>query len=249
MITSKLYNKTIEIIFKEDRFHTYLKDGKRLLSVTTCTGVIDKSGALMGWVAKMMGLFLDEKIDKGEKINHEIVETAKREYRKISDEAKDIGKEIHKWIEEWIKNKGDVDMPTDEKVLNGITAFLKWQKENKAKFLESERLVYSKKHDYCGLLDAVARIGKDLVLIDFKSSKRSNYNKDGLYPEVKLQVAGYRLAWEEEMGKSFDKSMVLRFDKETGEFEATELDEFKKDEKAFLACLSLKRRLKELSKK
>lgn len=250
-----LYNKTLKVYFWEDYFHTYTltdKDKKdRLISVSAVSGVIDKSGPLMGWVAKMMALFLlDQKKKGNDKITEELVDRAKREYRNISKEAQNIGTEIHKWIEEWIQCNGvGIDMPDDEKVLNGVTAFLKWQVQNKAKFLESERIVYSKKHKYCGTLDAVARIGKDLVLIDFKSSKRNPTRKDGLGNEMQIQVAGYRLAWEEEMGKQFDKSMILRFDKETGEFDAVELDEYEKDKKVFLSCLDVKKRLKELSKK
>lgn len=248
MKVHNLYNKTIKVFFWEDYFHTYtLTDENkkdRLLSVTGITGVIDKSGALMGYVAKSMALFLLAEKEKGnDKVTEELVERAKKEYRNISKEAANIGTEIHKWIEEWIQCKGvGIDMPDDEKVLNGITAFLKFQNERKFKWLESERIVYSKKHKFVGTLDAVAKIGKELVLIDFKSSK-------AIYDEMKIQVAGYAIAWEEEMGKQFDRYMILRFDKITGEFEVTELDKIKESKKAFLNCLGLKKSLKELSKK
>jgi len=222
-----------------------------LLSVTGATGVIDKSGALMGWVAKMMALYLVENWDikkiKNEAQKLQIIERAKKEYRVVKKEAADIGKDIHEWISDWIKGKKP-KMPKNEKVVNGITAFLKYQKENNIQWIDSERYVFSEKYNYAGILDGTGKIGKSFVLVDFKSSNRNQKAEDGLYSEMKIQVAGYQIAYEEETGKKFDKRMIIRFGKDTGEFEATELGEDDKDKKAFLACLQLKRRLKEIER-
>jgi hypothetical protein len=130
-------------------------------------------------------------------------------------------------------------MPENPKVVNGITAFLKFQKEHKIKWIESERVVYSKKHDYAGILDGVGMMDGALTLIDFKSS-------NGLYDEMRFQVAGYQIAYEEEIGKKFDKKVLIRFGKEDGEFEVYDLTNGKNDRDAFLACLQIKRRLDEL---
>jgi hypothetical protein len=50
-------------------------------------------------------------------------------------------------------------MPQEEVVPQGVNAFLDWEKENKVKWIESELLIYSKEHDYCGRADAIAKIG------------------------------------------------------------------------------------------
>ena len=241
-----LYNGKVKIFFDlgtpEKPKHIYKDEkGNVILSVTGATGIIDKSAALMGWVAKMMGLYLIDKFESGVIINRGTIETAKKEYRRIAGEAADIGTEIHEWVSDWILGKKP-EMPENEKVVNGITAFLKFQKQHKFKWLESERLVYSKKHNYAGTLDAIAKEGNNLVLVDFKSSK-------AIYDDMRFQVAGYQIAYEEETGKKIDKRMIIRFGKEDGEFEVRELNEDAADKKVFLSCLNVKKRVKELLKK
>lgn len=239
MIELNLYNGKEKITFDENRHIFYDGEGNKLLSVTAATGVIDKSGALMGWAVKMMGLYLLDQKLKGNKIITEgLINEAKREYRRLKTEAADIGTEIHKWVSDWILKKNP-EMPDNEKVVNGIMAFLKFQKEHKFKWIESERYIFSKKYRYAGILDSIAKEGNKLILVDFKSS-------NGIYDSMRFQVSGYKIAWEEETGKKIDERMILRFGKNDGEFEIKRLDNDAKDKKAFLNCLNLKKRLKEL---
>ena len=239
MIELNLYNGKEKITFDENRHIFYDGEGNKLLSVTAATGVIDKSGALMGWAVKMMGLYLLDQKLKGNKIITEgLINEAKREYRRLKTEAADIGTEIHEWVSDWILKKNP-EMPSDEKVVNGIMAFLKFQKEHKFKWIESERYIFSKKYRYAGILDSIAKEGNKLILVDFKSS-------NGIYDSMRFQVSGYKIAWEEETGKKIDERMILRFGKNDGEFEIKRLDNDAKDKKAFLNCLNLKKRLKEL---
>jgi len=236
-----LYKGKVKIKFEDERQIFYDEKGKQIPGVTSATGVVDKSGALMGWVAKMMGLYLLTEKEKGNgMITEELVGKAKKEYRNLQKQAADIGTEIHQWVSDWILGKKP-EMPDNEKVVNGITAFLRFQKEHNLKWVESEKVIYSKKHSYAGILDAVAKEGNKLVLIDFKSSS-------GIYEEMQFQVAGYEIAYEEETGKKIDKRIIIKFGKETGDFEVKELDNIEKDKKAFLACLQLKNRLNELKK-
>jgi len=238
----KLYKGKVLIKFDEEdnaNHRFYDEKGNRIPSVTQITGIIDKSSALMGWVAKLIGEYLRQEKAKGNNIlTDELIDTALREYRRVQKEARDVGKEIHKWISDWILGKKP-PMPEDLQIVNGITAFLKFQKENGLKWVDSERPVYSKKWNYAGFLDAIAQKGKDRILIDFKSS-------NGIYPEMIFQVMGYKIAWEEEMQKKIHKAMILRFGKETGEFETRELKIEKEDEKAFLGLLEAAKKLKQL---
>ena len=234
MKTIKVNNTTIN--FNEANHRYTDEKGNILISVTAITGMIDKSGALMGWVAKMMGQYLVEKIGDGEVINEEIIIEAKKEYRKVSKQAMNYGTLIHEWIEKWIAGEKP-EIPNEPiEVINGITAFLKWQKEHKAKFLESEKICYSQKHNYVGTLDAIAEIDGKLCLIDFKSSVN-------FYPEMFLQAAGYVIPYEEETKKKIDEIIIIRLGKNDGEFEVKMLDEFKKERKAFLSCLNVKKYL------
>lgn len=235
----KLYQGKTTIRFDDGRHIFYGPKGEYLTSVTGVTGIIDKSGPLMYWAVNLSRDYLLGKIGKGAITEEDILEASKQ-HRVFKKKAADIGTLIHEWCSNWILGKKP-KMPEDEKVVNGITAFLKFQKEHKLKWLESERYIYSKKHNYAGILDAIAKEGKNLVLVDFKSS-------NGIYDEMRYQVAGYQIAWEEEMDKKIDKRIIVRFGKEDGEFEIKELDEDDKDKRVFLACLDIKRRMKELSK-
>ena len=227
----------LSVDIDEDKHDCFDSNGNKIpYSVTGATGVIDKSGALMGWVAKMMGLYLLAEKEKGNcQITEEMIARAKKEYRLLRQEAADLGTEIHKWVSDWIKGKNPT-MPIDERVVNGITAFLKFQKEHKVKWLESERIIYSKEYNYWGVLDAIGKINGKLVLVDFKSSS-------GIYPEMYFQTAGYQIAFEEETGKKIAKRIICKFGKEDGQFEVKELNCDEEDKEAFLSALTLKRRL------
>jgi len=232
----KLYGEESIIRFDDERHRFYGQEGESLISVTGITGVVDKSGPLMYWAINLMRDYLIPRVNGG--ITEEDVLEASKQHRIFKKKAADIGTQIHEWVSNWILGKKP-KMPDDEKVVNGITAFLKFQKEHKIKWLESEKIVYSRKYHYAGILDAIGKIGKELILIDFKSS-------NGIYDEMRFQVAAYQIAYEEETKKNIDKRIIARFGKETGEFEAIELDNDEADKKAFLACLQLKNRLKEL---
>ena len=239
----KLYKGKVEISFTErdwggNKIHIY-KDakGNKLVSVTGITKTIDKSNFLIPWAIKLMGKYLTINF-LGKNLTEEGVETATREWRKVKEEAADIGSAIHDWIEQKVKGLEPV-IPADDNVKNGVLAFLKWTNETKIKWLETERLVYSKKHNFVGTLDAIAKIGGKTYLIDYKSGK-------GIYPEFYLQTAGYALAFEEETGKELDGRILLHLGKTDGAFEHREIDDYEKDKKAFLGLWEAKKRLIEL---
>lgn len=210
------------------------QQGNKVESVTTFTSVISKP-ALIDWAVRMAKEYLISKIDNGEQITVLDIEEAGRQHRKKKEEAGNIGQQIHEIVSKWIK-KEPYEIPEDDRVRNGFDAFLKFQKEHKVKWLESERICYSAKNNYAGILDAIGIFGKKLTLIDIKSSS-------GIWPEMALQVAGYQIAWEEETKKKIEKRMIVRFDRDNGSFEYRELPNDKQDKEAFLACVTLKRAL------
>lgn len=249
-MTHSLYKGTVEIDFKENPWHIYtliksdkvLKEPEKLLSVTGATGIIDKSAALVHWATHLAADYLNDLLAKGKEITSEEIEAAIGIHKIRKDEAADTGSQIHDWIEGFITLKKAPALPTDPKVLNGVTAFLKWIDENDVEFLESETLVYSKKYKYVGKLDAIAKIKGKLTLIDYKSSK-------GIYSGFLYQTALYRAAKEEETGKVFTGDrMILKLGKEDGEFKVHHCTDYERDLKAGLACVIVKKRENELSK-
>jgi len=232
----KLYKDKVLIKFDDEvgNHRFYNAEGDRIISVTAITGIIDKSAALMGWAIRLMGEYLLQQKAKGNnKITDELIDTAKRKYREAQKEARDRGKETHEWISKWIKGEKP-DMPEDMQIVNGISAFLKFQKENQFKWTDSEIVCYSQKHQYAGFIDAIANKKKQKILVDFKSS-------NGIYPEMIMQVIGYVIAWEEEHKKKIDRAMIIKFGKETGDFEMREIEITKENKEAFIGLLAVAR--------
>jgi CRISPR/Cas system-associated exonuclease Cas4 (RecB family) len=236
--------------------HRYKLSGERtyLISATAVTGIIDKSRFLIPWAVNLAGTHLKQYIENAT-VNQftaeellPVIEEALKQHTVKKEEAASIGDLIHAWAESFaqVQLKGE-EMPDiaddlDERVINGISAFLDWYNAHHVKFACAEQVVYSRRHGFVGKIDAVAEVDGRKMLIDYKSGKY-------IYNEHLYQVAGYRLAYEEEHGK-LDGAVILHFNKETGQLETKEIGEedYEKDAATFLACLAVKQREKELTK-
>ena len=253
-ITHEIYDKTVKIDFYPES-HRYKLQGEQtyLISCTACTGMIDKSRFLIPWAVGLAGQFLREHLEKSS-VNQftseellPLIDEACRQHTIKKEEAASIGSQVHKFAEQFAKAKIESsEMPkiypdSDEKVINGINAFIDWITQHNVKFHASEKLVYSQRHGFVGIADAIAEVDGKEVLIDYKTGKR-------IYNEAYLQVSGYMLAFEEEFSE-LDGAIILHFNKETGEFTAHHIsyEEHLKNIPAFLACYELKKRDKELT--
>lgn len=211
-VVSKLYKGKTEVRFlgpTDDKpfRHMYFVDGVRKTGVTTYLGIIDKSRSLIIWATELYRDFLIENLKKG--ITEDHIYNGSTLHEEIKQKAASIGDEVHDWIEQYTRGEKP-DMPDKREAQIGVSAFLDWEKENKVKFISSERVVYSKKHDYVGRLDIEAKVNGKLCLVDIKTSN-SLYNTQG------LQVAAYVKADEEESGKEYKGRWLIRLAKETEE--------------------------------
>lgn len=255
----KLYGGEIQIeVVEYPTYHLYRKLGTKqfLISPSSAAGIVDKSRVLIGWAVRTDFDFLRERLGSlqrdsvsRDELYPMLVEAAgAHEIKKTK--AADSGTEIHDFCERFAKSKmglGDVpDMKqyeNNEPVLNGIQGFLDWFNANKVEFVEIERVVYSKKYDFAGRFDLIAKVDGKLMLLDYKTGK-------GVYDESGLQLAAYRLAWEEENGKQLDGHGILHLDKETAGFEYLPYtpEEYARDLVGFLAALQLKKWQKAVEK-
>ncbi len=205
----KLYGGKVVIKFYPQSHQYWVSDNgspfKRASGVTTFIGIKDKSRALGMWQQQITADFLLKKIEAEEKIDIDAILEAAVQNDVIRDKAADIGKEIHDWCEHYIKRKLKVDsykdmppIPEFPEAVNGVNAFLDWDKKHKAKFISSERVVYSRKYGYMGTMDLEAEIDEIHCVGDFKSS-------NGLYNGVRMQTAAYAMADMEERGKKIHK--------------------------------------------
>ncbi len=199
---STLYKGKVEIKFYPES-HAYYVNGKRKTGVTTLIGIIDKSRPLIIWATELARDYLLSK----KEVSKEDIYKAVNLHAEKKQEAADIGTQIHDWVEKHIKGENP-EMPESKEAQIGVTAFLQWKEENKVSFLSSERVVYSKKHDYIGKMDIEAKVNGKLCLIDIKSS-------NGLYNTYNLQTAAYVMADEEESGRNYKGRWLIRVAKET----------------------------------
>ena len=189
MKTVKLYNGTVTVKFDEVK-HRYYVDGVYKPGVTTFLKVINKP-ALIPWAVKQtvehVRIHLDDlasgKITIDKFNTNEILYGASRAADKIRDTAAETGTAIHKWCEQYIKRQRP-EMPDDPKILNGVNAFLHWKDEHNVKLLHSEKITYSRKYDYTGIIDIIAEVDGKPCIVDIKTS-------NGIYDEMRLQVAAY----------------------------------------------------------
>jgi ATP-dependent exoDNAse (exonuclease V) beta subunit len=159
-----------------------------------------------------------EPFTQGERSVKEMIDGIKKAYKHKSSGAIALGKVVHEWCEQAILWKlGEAEppaVPEDELASNSINAFREWVKMNDVEWIAAEKRVYSRKHNYAGTADAVARVNGEFSVIDFKTSNR-------IYDEYYLQIAAYGYCMEDIYGEKIEAGYILRFDKESGRFEAS----------------------------
>ena len=240
-----LYGGDVAITFYPNS-HQYKMNGENLISVSKALGVIDKP-ALAQWRVNKGCDQLLYKLSDGVEITAEDIEEARYAHAKFSEEAANLGTEIHAWCENFIKSKllkeKAPQLPTEERILNGVLAFLKWNKENSVEYLWSERLVYSKEHQYVGTADLGIKIRGECYLGDFKTG-------NGIWPEAYLQTAAYLYALQEEDGfGAYKGRYIIRLGKDTGDFESVAVPtDFYEDLQAFLSALNIRKWQKKIDK-
>lgn len=174
----------------------YNINGKEYPSVTTILSVIAKPG-LMAWRTKL----------------------DKKESDKITEEATDIGKQVHKALEYVVKGKAVPRDLWNDITKRAIEDFILWCRKNGFKADAGELTVYSDCYGYAGTLDCVGKIKDEIIIIDFKTSKK-------IYKEAYLQICAYADAYCELTGKFPTQLYIMRFSKtKKGKFEVIKLAE------------------------
>ena len=110
------------------------------------------------------------------------------QFQVISQEAKDIGNMVHSEIDQYISDS----VPSSPSRLFDV-----WReslKHQSIKWWQAEYQVYNRELLYGGTVDAVGRWNEDVVVFDWKTGNKSNYN---FKPSQAVQVAGYCLALEQ----------------------------------------------------
>ncbi len=238
-----------------------------ILSVTRCTGNLDKSRALIPWAVKLVGTHITSAIElaKAANFSREEIIMLVAEAQLAPDRAKESGGNtgtlIHDYAHEFaqLKIAGSKKTPSiahlDEKneehnkALNGISAFLDWYNGNHVVFKKMEALVYYNSKvagftaagdtptEFFGYVDLIAEVNGKMAVVDYKTSK-------GIYNEQRYQLAAYVVA----AGMGIQSSHIVNFNKETGDLITKEIpySETLKDYAAFLGLHAVALREREL---
>lgn len=243
MQTHVLYNGEVMLQFDPVK-HRYLVNGQPAISVTKALDVIHKP-ALVPWAAKMAAETVLAELKPGMALNEieiqELANRAKSAHRQKSQSAAQIGSTVHDWVERFARGNHP-PMPLHDSVRKGVEAYIAWVNEHRVDTQWVERKVCSLQHRYVGTVDFVGQIDGVPAVVDFKTSS-------SIWDEYRLQVAAYSQALIEEgiVPPDHDR-WIIRFDKETGNFEAKLLprQDYERDAYTFRAALALYRNLEEI---
>ncbi len=224
--------------------HSYFLDGKPMTGVTTILGVLAKP-ALIGWAAKMAVEHIRTYASKDEDgeymlVDEELLEGARKAHAQKRDDAATKGTDLHAIVEAYVKRCIEAGGKPQELIPDeaDIEKFAIWAAQEKVTFLASERRMYSKDLFVAGTVDIVFEKDGKTYIGDVKT-----YAK--IWDRVPFfQAAGYGFMFSETENKTIDGYCILRLSKD-GSFEALWGFDVEGDTEAFLACVTLYRRLKE----
>jgi hypothetical protein len=171
----------------------YTIDGKTYPSVTSILDVLNKP-QLANWAARLTRNYIKRELCALSRVNSfedlnldNLLAKSATEHDRVRNAAADHGIAVHNSIA-YVGNKSDV--PHNDPV---SIAFREWQDAAKFEPIASERLVFSREHGYAGTADLIGTSNGRLALLDIKTGR-------GVYPEYKLQLAAYAVAWGEISG-------------------------------------------------
>lgn len=234
-----LYNGKVALLFDSEK-HIYTVNGKKVEGTTGVLSVVSKP-ALMYWAVNMALAYIGKKIKAGKSYDEiqlkKILEGAKIAHKVKKEDAGDIGTLVHEAIESYILT-GKEEPPVHEKAKVCYNNFVNWAKENKVKFLETERKIYSKEYQYAGTMDFACVIGDKTFVGDIKTS-------NAIYNEYWFQTSAYQQAYTEETGTKIDGQIIVRVSR-NGDFEIQENYDYEENIQAFNGALVLYRRIQQL---
>ena len=179
-----------------------LEADERFYSVTTIIGALDKPD-LTYWAAdetakaavRLAGSLAARVAEEGEDTVTKYLADARFRKPEGYRSATELGTAVHDAVEQYALT--GTRPVVDAEVLPYLDAFDRWATEFQPEYLAAEAAIFNRTFGYAGTLDAIVKIGGQTVIIDYKSTRRTHDNRGnptGPYPEVALQLAGYRHA-------------------------------------------------------
>jgi len=220
--------------------HVYTLDGKPMYGVTNVLRIINKP-ALVQWAANCARDYSTEEIKKQVKEGLDLAgtdfdavfEKSRFAHRDIAKTSATRGKNVHKALEAFIADGTTPHLTEEEQKY--YDAGLEWLRGKR--ILDSEKRMYSETMWVAGTADLVYEVDGKKFVGDFKTSS-------GIYDLTPfMQCAAYRMMLEEMGEKDFAGSCIIHLKKD-GTYDEYIRYAFEDDKEAFLAALTLFKKMK-----
>lgn len=179
---------------------------KKIPSVTTLIGVMDKPGLSWGAAKETATYAVHHQADWRGLDPDEAIERLYKHHRGVWDRSALVGTLVHSCAEAWSYGQSwDIPDDTDPDVvrrlpgyINGLAAFFE---DNQPQVIATEVCVRGRTSGgdvtYAGTADWIAQIDGDVWLLDIKTTSNLDESKEFYTKEWRLQLAAYR--WAEEV--------------------------------------------------
>lgn len=167
--------------------HSYELDGRPVTGVTTILNKGVPKPALINWAANTVaGYAIDHWDELAEMTPSARFTEIKKAHITQRDAAAVRGTEVHGLAEKLGRGE-EIEVP--EYLAGHVEACVRFLDDWQVQPILQEVAVFSRKHQYAGTLDMIAKLANgQTALIDYKT------NKSGPFGEVALQLAAYRYA-------------------------------------------------------
>lgn len=171
------------------RLYVHPETAVKVPGVTSVVNMLPK-GFLKFWAAKSVAEYAVDNISDVVGIamrdRDAAVDLLKGAPNRDTKKAADIGSEVHDVFESIAKGEPPRRLHPDIKVY--ADHFESFMTEFSPEFVFMEETVWSEEHSYAGSFDVLGRIGGELVIGDWKTTR------SGVHEEVALQLSAYRHA-------------------------------------------------------
>lgn len=168
--------------------HRYRLDGAWVPGVTTLIGKGLPKPAMPYWAARSVAEYVADNPDGVEQLRHmgrgPMVHALKEIPWQKRDDAAARGTDVHH-IGEKLVHGETVDVP--EYIAGHVQGYVDWLDREQPEPILTERPVGSRKWQYAGTFDLIARINGDVWLLDLKTSR-------AVYGNNAIQLCAYRNA-------------------------------------------------------
>ena len=223
-LEAKLYGDTVTIqrgdFGRKKHAYFWKERGLFVPGATGVLGILDKP-ALIQWAANKAADHVAKNLKPGatkEEIAS-ICAEAKKQHVRLKEEGGTVGSNVHELAQKLFMGQ-PISVPDDKPTRNGLIALQAWLTENDVRPIDIEKVVFSKAAYFAGTFDLLCSLNGKLTLVDLKTSSF-------VYDEHKMQLGGYRFAWEEEHhGEQIEQLCILHLDKKTGKMKQYTWDDF-----------------------